>query len=185
MVANQDNLKINTKKLDRKNKNQACFEEMQAFFRCLTKNKGDIDGNCNAQRSALAECATVAAKKPNVRNTINYHLQRLSRSLRWLQARNSARSKLKTMAFSISVVLKLWKSKGLWFSSACVVKASRAIMLIWYIVLAACCILFFFMLLDAASVSCFSALLCSWSSLTFKLVQDWPSCGTPPHHLLI
>lgn len=82
MVANQDVLKINTKKMDRKNKNQACFEEMQAFFRCLTKSKGAVDGTCDAQRAALAECATMAAKKPNVRNTINYHLQRLSRSLR-------------------------------------------------------------------------------------------------------
>lgn len=85
------------------------------------KFKGDVDGNCNAQRAALAECGTLAvcclychqmcfclvatlplcaseltpqyacpiylcshvqAKKPNVRNTINYHLQRLSRRLR-------------------------------------------------------------------------------------------------------
>ncbi|KAK9828872.1 hypothetical protein WJX72_002509 [[Myrmecia] bisecta] len=74
-------LKVNTKKMSR-NKKVECFEEMQALFACMTRYSGtDFEAGCATQRSALTTCAEAAARKPKVKNTINYHLQRLSKHL--------------------------------------------------------------------------------------------------------
>ena len=42
----------------------------------------DMDEKCAMERRALTACATAAARRPKVVNTINYHLQRISRLMK-------------------------------------------------------------------------------------------------------
>lgn len=61
--------------------NTECADEMTAFFTCMVKFT-DIEEKCMAEKRALTNCATAAAKKGKVTNTLNYHLQRISRMIR-------------------------------------------------------------------------------------------------------
>ncbi|EFN57725.1 hypothetical protein CHLNCDRAFT_142966 [Chlorella variabilis] len=71
-------LKINPR---RSRGNSECMEELNAFFTCMAKSI-DVEDKCVAERRALTNCATAAARKGKTANTINYHLQRISRMLR-------------------------------------------------------------------------------------------------------
>ncbi|KAL4445874.1 hypothetical protein ABPG77_009073 [Micractinium sp. CCAP 211/92] len=70
--------RVNTKR-DR-NEGQ-CFEEMNAFFNCMAKFT-DVEDKCAAERRALTNCATAAARRGKQLNTVNFHLQRISRMIR-------------------------------------------------------------------------------------------------------
>ncbi|KAK9837691.1 hypothetical protein WJX74_003106 [Apatococcus lobatus] len=72
-------LKINVKRLRGRDNN--CFHELQAFCACLTKS--NFEGkHCTQQQLALTACAQAGAGGKDKRyQTINYHLQRLSRKL--------------------------------------------------------------------------------------------------------
>ncbi|WPT13444.1 37S ribosomal protein mrp10 [Picochlorum sp. SENEW3] len=59
-----------------------CGEELQQFFTCMAKAGSDVNSACAKEIASLRMCAATAAKKPRVINTINYHLQRISRLMR-------------------------------------------------------------------------------------------------------
>lgn len=54
---------------------------MTAFFTCMAKFS-DVEDKCGAERRALTNCATAAAKRGKTTSTLNYHLQRISRMIR-------------------------------------------------------------------------------------------------------
>ena len=71
---------VNTKKL--RGKKISCMEEMTALLACFKKCNFEDDARCAGERRALDSCLNLAAKQPKKANTINYHLQRLSRAAR-------------------------------------------------------------------------------------------------------
>ncbi|KAL4519471.1 hypothetical protein Ndes2526B_g01935 [Nannochloris sp. 'desiccata'] len=75
-------IKINPRQFAGKRNTNACGEELQSFFACLAKSGQDFDDKCIKERKALTACATAAARRPKVVNTINYHLQRISRLMK-------------------------------------------------------------------------------------------------------
>jgi hypothetical protein len=68
---------INTKKL--RNRKITCMDEMTALLACFKKCNFEDDARCAGEKRALDACLSFAAKQPKKANTINYHLQRLSR----------------------------------------------------------------------------------------------------------
>ncbi|KAL4425724.1 hypothetical protein ABPG75_009740 [Micractinium tetrahymenae] len=54
---------------------------MNAFFNCMAKFT-ETEDKCAAERRVLTNCATAAARRGKKVNTINYHLQRISRMIR-------------------------------------------------------------------------------------------------------
>ena len=42
----------------------------------------NTEDRCAVEKRALSECATLAARKPKVTNTINHHLQRIARLMK-------------------------------------------------------------------------------------------------------
>lgn len=71
-------IKVNPRK---RRGNLECMEEMSAFFGCMAKNTA-VEDACRHEVRALTTCATAAARKGKGSNTLNYHLQRISRMLR-------------------------------------------------------------------------------------------------------
>ncbi|KAK9863397.1 hypothetical protein WJX84_004313 [Apatococcus fuscideae] len=72
-------LKVNVKRL--RGRDSSCFHELQAFCACLTKSNFD-SSNCAEQQLALTACAEAGAGNKDKRfQTINHHLQRLSRKM--------------------------------------------------------------------------------------------------------
>ncbi|PSC67858.1 hypothetical protein C2E20_8515 [Micractinium conductrix] len=61
--------------------NLECLDELNAFFGCMAKFT-DVEDKCVAERRALTNCATAAARKGKGNSTLNYHLQRISRMIR-------------------------------------------------------------------------------------------------------
>jgi hypothetical protein len=60
----------------------ACGEELAAFFACIARAGLSADAACARDRAALTACATAAARQPRVVNTVNFHLQRISRLMK-------------------------------------------------------------------------------------------------------
>lgn len=71
---------INTKKM--RNKKISCMEEMNALLACFKRCNFEDDARCAGERRSLDACLNFAAKQPKAKNTINFHLQRLSRMAR-------------------------------------------------------------------------------------------------------
>ncbi len=71
---------INTKKT-RRGKAIPCLEETTALMTALKKHNFDAS-KCVRETELLDKCTSMHAKAPKVKNTINYHLQRLARLAR-------------------------------------------------------------------------------------------------------
>ena len=71
---------INTKKT-RRGKAIPCLEETTALMTALKKHNFDAS-KCLRETELLDKCTSMHAKAPKVKNTINYHLQRLARLAR-------------------------------------------------------------------------------------------------------
>ena len=56
-----------------------CFNEMLSLMTCFKKNSFE-DAKCQAEVRLLNACMAAQAKKPRETNTINFHLQRLSKA---------------------------------------------------------------------------------------------------------
>mmetsp|Transcript_38370 Transcript_38370/g.91008 ORF Transcript_38370/g.91008 Transcript_38370/m.91008 type:complete len:86 (+) Transcript_38370:78-335(+) len=59
-----------------------CYRELTRFFECMQKSNFDVDTKCARESADLMACSEAAVKKPKVKSTMNYHLQRLARVLR-------------------------------------------------------------------------------------------------------
>ena len=68
---------INVKKTKR-GKVIPCMEETTALMTALKKNNFDMS-KCMRESDWLDKCTSTHAKTPKVKNTINFHLQRLAR----------------------------------------------------------------------------------------------------------
>ncbi|BBN11600.1 hypothetical protein MPTK1_5g13260 [Marchantia polymorpha subsp. ruderalis] len=58
-----------------------CLSEMLNFLACLKKANFNDDG-CMQEKKALQTCMDLQAKSGKSHNTINYHLQRISRMMK-------------------------------------------------------------------------------------------------------
>ncbi|CAM6076318.1 unnamed protein product [Sphagnum tenellum] len=74
-------MRVNPKNLTRRT--MPCFQEMLIFLSCLQKFNYDDDKVVN-EKNALNKCMETpgSAKQGKQHNTINYHLQRISRMMK-------------------------------------------------------------------------------------------------------
>ncbi|CAM6089028.1 unnamed protein product [Calypogeia fissa] len=72
-------MRINPKNFGRRTR--PCMSEMLNYLACLKKFNFN-DDPCAAERSALTNCMELQAKKGKEHNTINYHLQRISKMMK-------------------------------------------------------------------------------------------------------
>ncbi|KAH9555668.1 hypothetical protein CY35_08G126900 [Sphagnum magellanicum] len=72
-------MRVNPKHLTRRT--MPCFQEMLVFLSCLHKFNYD-DDKVVKEKNALNICMDVQAKQGKQHNTINYHLQRISRTMK-------------------------------------------------------------------------------------------------------
>ncbi|GJP38332.1 hypothetical protein CLOM_g22785 [Closterium sp. NIES-68] len=73
-------IKVNPKDMGGR-KTLPCFVEMMAFMSCIKENAFDTTP-CQKHLSALDACMDTQKSKGKTRNTINFHLQRIAKSMR-------------------------------------------------------------------------------------------------------
>ncbi|KAL3692846.1 hypothetical protein R1sor_006497 [Riccia sorocarpa] len=73
-------MRVNPKQFGRRI-NRPCLSEMLTFLACMKKSNFNDDG-CMQEKKALQNCMDLQAKQGKQHNTINYHLQRISRMMK-------------------------------------------------------------------------------------------------------